>query len=101
MAVRTEHDRIVPHHGVTTLAPPIAVEPATVPADGISTVYLLNLAIGSHVTLEGPEEPETFDVSDDTIALAFSTPGRYRITIRPPKGPTRCFAVRALKAFAV
>jgi hypothetical protein len=66
-------------------ARPVVTDTGVVPADGQSVVYLLNLTLGCRVTVEGPD-PDAFDVSDDTVALAFIVPGRYIITVAASDG---------------
>jgi hypothetical protein len=57
----------------------------------------LNLTLGSRVTVEGPD-PDAFDVSDDTVALAFIVPGRYTITVASlDGGPTARLIIDATR----
>lgn len=63
------------------------------PADGRSVIYLRDLAFGSRIVIDGPD-PDMFEVSDDTLALAFDVPGHYRITVIPPDAAP-AYVVRA------
>ena len=68
--------------GVITPKPPVtaSIDKTTIAPDGVDTVTVTGIPMGSHVTIKGPVS-QTGTINDGVASITVNLPGTYVITI--------------------